>query len=85
MANKKIAYCAVSYGVDGREKKSILYASFDEDELNVLHNKDKSKNFREVEEEIVDVDEARKEALAKLDGIDRLVLGLPNWLEDKDY
>ena len=59
-----------------------MYASFDEDELKQIYNRDKSKNWRTLTEVIVNVDKARSEALAKLDGIDRLVLGLPNWVDE---
>lgn len=79
---KQIAYMAVDNGIDGTSKDSILYASFDEDELKRLHQKDKSKNYRTLKEQIVDVEVAKKQALAKLNGIDRLVLGLPNWIEE---
>lgn len=80
---KKIVFTSVDNGIDGRMKDNILYASFDEDEIKSLYNKDKSKSWRTLKEQIVDVDEARKSALRKLNGIDRLVLGLPNWLEEK--
>ena len=80
---KQIIYIAVDNGIDGMAKDSILYASFDESELIKLMNKDKSKPWRTKKEVIVDVDSAKKQALRKLNGIDRLVLGLPNWLEDK--
>lgn len=81
--SKKIIYTANDSGIDGREKTRVLYASFDESEIKALHNKDKSKAWRQLGEEIVDMDKARAKALAKLDGIDRAVLGLPNWIEEK--
>jgi hypothetical protein len=83
MANKKIAYIATDNGIDGMEKTSILYATFDEEELKAIHNRDKSKAWRRLTEQIVDVDKAKEQALAKLNGIDRLVLGLPNWVDNK--
>lgn len=79
---KKIAYIATDSGIDGTGEKHTLYASFDEDELKQIYNRDKSKNWRTLTEVIVNVDKARSEALAKLDGIDRLVLGLPNWVDE---
>ena len=80
---KQIVYIATDHGIEGKEKESIVYASFDEDQLKALHKTDKSKAWRTLTERIVDVEQAKKQALSKLNGIDRLVLGLPNWLEDK--
>ena len=80
--SKKIVFVAVDNGIDGRSKDKILYASFDENDVKALHSKDKAKNWRRLTEQIVDVDQARLKALAKLDGVDRLVLGLPNWIEE---
>lgn len=76
---KRIAYLATDNGIDGREPTKVMYASFDEKERDALLNADKSKAWRSKAEQIVDVEAARKKALAKLDGIDRLVLGLPAW------
>ena len=81
--SKRIAFVATDNGIDGREKTSKLYASWDEEELKKMHNRDKSKAWRRLTEEIVDEEKARKVALAKLNGIDRLVLGLPSWLDDR--
>ena len=81
---KKIVYIAVDNDIEGNEEDDILYASFNEDELKSLHNKDKSKNYRKLSEIIVDVDVARANALAKLDGVDRLILGLPSWIDEKE-
>lgn len=80
--SKKIIYIATDNGIDGREKSRVLYASFSEDEIKTLHNKDKSKAWRILGEEIIDEEVAIKKALSKLNGIDRAVLGLPNWLDE---
>ena len=77
--SKKIVYVATDKGVDGREQTTVMYASFGEDERNSMLAADKSKAWRGKSERIIDVEIARKNALAKLDGIDRLVLGLPAW------
>lgn len=76
---KRIAYVATDSGVDGREKTTVLYAAWTEEERDAMLEKDKSKNWRSAEEKIVNVETARRQALAKLDGIDRLVLNLPAW------
>ena len=73
--SKKIVYVATDNGVDGREQTTVMYASFGEDERNSMLAADKSKAWRGKSERMI----ARKNALAKLDGIDRLVLGLPAW------
>jgi hypothetical protein len=80
---KKIVYIAVDNGIDGRSKDRFLYASFDEDEIKKMLSKDESRAWRRIKEEIIDDKVTRKQALAKLDGIDRLVLNLPSWLDEK--
>ncbi len=80
----KIVYIAIDNGIDGKEKDNILYASFDEIQFNELLNRDKSRNFRTPHKIIINVAVARREALAKLNGIDRLVLGLPDWINEKN-
>lgn len=80
---KKIVYSAVDNGIDGMSKDSILYSSFDEKELKSLLSKDPSRTFRTVKESIVEEESAIRKALSKLNGIDRLVLGLPNWVEER--
>lgn len=78
---KKIAYLITDEGIDGREPKSICSATWDETARDQLLSIDKSKAYRSVSEVIVDEDKARAQALAKLNGIDRLVLGLESWHE----
>ena len=78
----KIVYEAIDNGIDGRDKDNILYATFSEEELKELHSKDKSKVWRRLSQKIINVKVSRKQALAKLNSIDRLVLGLPNWIEE---
>ena len=76
---KQIVYTVTDSGVDGMSKTSILYATFDEAERDKMLSVDKSKAWRSTSETIVDVETARARALRKLDGIDRLVLGLSAW------
>ncbi len=80
---KKIAYLVNDNGVDGREPTETLYATWEEADRENLLNSDKAKNWRSKAETIVDIEHARAKALAKLDGLDKLVLGLPNWLEER--
>jgi hypothetical protein len=76
---KRIVYVAEDTGIDGLAKASVLYASFNEAERDSLINADPSKAWRTKGERIIDPAVAYKQALAKLDGVDRLVLGLKPW------
>ena len=73
---KKIIYTAIDNGVDGLGKSNIRFANFDEEELKKTYNSNPNKNWLRLNEEIVDVEERKRKALAKLDGIDKLVLGI---------
>ena len=73
---KRIAYVFTDNGVDGREPTQIVYASWSETERDAAFEKDKNKNWYTKSEVIVDVVEARKQALNKLNGVDNLVLGI---------
>jgi hypothetical protein len=73
---KQIIYIVTDNGIDGMAPTRTLYASFDEDERDAMLDADKSKAWRSKAEAIIDTGIARKRALAKLDGVDRLVLGL---------
>ena len=83
MGNKRIAYIAVDNGVDGREKSTITYAAWSEEGRGQIRARDANKAFKTNKEIIVDVDAAKRKAYAKLDGVDRLVLGLSDKLMDK--
>lgn len=76
---KRIVYVATDSGMDGMAPTKVLYASFDEAERDAMIEADKSKPWRSKDERIIDVDHAIAKALSKLDGIDRLVLGLKPW------
>ena len=76
---KKIVYYVVDNGIEGTGKDRILYASFDENELDQKLSKDPSKNWRTKKEKILDEGPATAQALSKLNGIERLLLGLPAW------
>lgn len=80
---KQIVYTVIDSGIDGRAPSTVLYAAPSEEERDRLLNSDPSKMWRATGEQIVDLEVARKAALAKLNGIDRLALGLPNWLEER--
>jgi hypothetical protein len=82
-SKKIIAYCVNDNGVDGREPTQILYATMTEEKRDELLAADKSKNYRSTSEQVIDKDKAIEEALAKLNGIDRMVLGLAPWPSKK--
>ncbi len=74
-----IVYCAVDSGVDGREAPRVLYAAFSQVELNAMLARDLSRKHRAVEKKIINVRDTKQAAIKKLDGVDRLVLGLTRW------
>lgn len=76
---KRIVYTVIDSGVDGREPAKVLYATFSETERDALLEQDAAKAWRSKAEAIVDEAAAVGEALAKLNGVDRLVLGLSAW------
>lgn len=70
----RIVYLATDYGVDGRDKRRIVHAAWSMEALTKKLDKDPAKAWRNVEKEIADTDAVRKAALAKLNGLDKLVL-----------
>lgn len=76
---KRIVYLIADNGVDGMAPTEIISAFYSEEERDKALEADKAKNWRTKLERIVDVEHAQAEALANLDGIERLVLGLPTW------
>ena len=76
---KRIAYLVTDSGVDGMQPTHSLYASFDETKRDAMLEKDKAKAWRSKDEEIIDEASVYMRALSKLDGVERLVLGLPAW------
>lgn len=76
---KRIVYTATASGVDGLGMPKPLYASFDEKTRDAMVESDKAKNWRSKSECIIDPAVAYQQALSKLNGVDRLVLGLKPW------
>ena len=76
---KQIVYVVTDSGVDGREPQKTLYASFSEEERDAMLTTDASKAWRGKAEFIIDPEVMAVQALSKLDGVDRLVLGLSAW------
>jgi hypothetical protein len=74
---KTIVYTIDDSGVDGRERSRPIAAFFEEDDRNKAY-KDMGANacYYQISERIIDTDKQSKEALGKLNGIDKLVLGV---------
>lgn len=79
VTGKRIVYCVTGSGMDGMGETKVLYASFSEFERDKMLAADKSKAHRSVSEFIINTNAIHRTALSKLDGVDRLVLGLPTW------
>jgi len=73
---KRICYLSTDHGIDGSEKESVVFASFDEQVRDKHIENDKAKAWRTKKEIIIDTDKAIKQALNKLTPIDRLVLNI---------
>lgn len=76
---KKIAYLITSNDVDGRGPTHIEYAFWDETDRDNFFEQDKNKNYYSKTEQIVAVDKETLATLAKLNGLERLLLGLVNY------
>ena len=74
----KIVYVLIDGGADGKDTPSIAYASFDRVEFDKYYDNMQFPNSYRKDKQIVEINTAKKEALVKLDGIQRLVLGLPS-------
>lgn len=73
---KRIAYIISDFGIDGREKEHIVFASFNEKTRDNFFDNSPSKNWFTKKEIIVDIAKKKKETLCQLDGLEKLVLGL---------
>lgn len=72
--SKRIAYTITDNGIDGREKTDIRHAFWDEAQRDAAYDADKNKAYYSKGEMIVDEAKQRAATLAKLDGLDRLLL-----------
>lgn len=73
---KRIAYILVDNGIDGMGPDSITEAFWFEDQRDNFFNKDPNKSWRTKKEIIVDIQKARDDAFAKLNGLDLLALNM---------
>jgi len=72
----KIVYLITDHGIDGREPESILFATYDSQECEDVFNGSKNKAYYSKTKRIVEVEKATSQAMAKLDGIQRLMLDI---------
>ena len=73
---KQIAFTIIDNGIDGREPARIVYAAWNDAARDAALARNPNKAYLRPDEQIVDVDKAKAAALAKLNGLDRLLLGL---------
>ena len=66
----------------GPDPQRVVYAAFNKERLIELAEHDRSFSYRSVGTIQIDVGTARKQALARLNGIERLVLDLPSWVDE---
>ena len=73
---KRIVYLVTQNGVDGREPTSQVAAFFDEATRDNFIATSANKMWYSTEEKIIDEAVAYKKAAAKLNEVDKLVLGM---------
>lgn len=71
----RIVYIITESGCDGRAPETIIFASYNESVRDLTFDKSKNKNFFSKAKRIIEVEYIRKQGLAKLDGVHRLILG----------
>jgi hypothetical protein len=74
--SKIIVYTVIDNGIEGRSKDTIVFAEADETLRDDWFNKAKNKAWYRKSEQIVNVEVAKKEALSKLNGIEKMLLNL---------
>jgi len=73
----KIIYTVTESGMDGRAPTNITFASFDKEVRDLWYDGlGKNRCYYSKSRQIVDVEHETKQALAKLDGLHRLMLNI---------
>lgn len=72
----KIVYLVTDHGIDGRDKENIMFASYDEQKANDWFEENPNKAWYTKTKRIVEIEQDSKKALAKLDGLERLLLNI---------
>ena len=73
---KQAIFLIVDHGIEGREPESIQFAFTDETERDQFYEKHPNKPYFSMVDRVVDLEAHRKEALGKLNGLDKLALNL---------
>ena len=74
MSTDKIVYTITDSGTDGRNSPKDIFASWDKDERDVEYKHSRNKAYYSTAKRIVEVESEQKQALAKLDAVQRLLL-----------
>lgn len=72
---KSIVYLITEHGMDGRAPETIMFASMVEETRDRVFDNSKNRVYYNKVDRIIDIEEYRKGSLAKLNGIDRMILG----------
>lgn len=73
---KQAVFLALDHGQDGRDRESIRFASTVEAERDQFIETSKVKQYLSKADRVIDLAEQHDKALKKLDGLDKLALGL---------
>lgn len=73
---KKAYFLVIDDGVEGQGPSKIVFASSQEKTRDNWLEMHPLKNYYRAEDKVLDLDQVRKNALSKLDGIERLALGI---------
>jgi len=74
MTTDKIVYTISDSGMDGRSPPKDIFAAYDKDERDDVYEASKNKSWYAKGKRIVEVEPEQKQALAKLDAVQRLLL-----------
>ena len=73
---KQAIFAAVDNGIDGRDKDRIVFASTSEKERDEFIKKHPSGAWYRPVDEVKDLEQVKKATLHKLNGLEKLALGL---------
>ena len=81
MNKDQIVYVVMGADSGGKSSNNILYASFDENKQVNFYDNAKNKNWFIKKKIIIDKEKEAKKLFSKLDGLERMILGI-NTIED---
>lgn len=77
---KTIAFIVIDNGIDCKAKNRIIYANENEAERDKWFDAAKNKKWYRKAEQIIDAEKIKTDVIARMDGIEKMVMGIP---EDK--